>query len=187
MIVRFGWEFLALRQDSDDAVKEFRLALQMRPENPELHEALGELYLGNHSDADAEKELESALATDASRTHALCLLGRLHVQNHENEKAIPYLKKALTLQPDLAEASSLLGTAYVRLGQFADAIPKLQKAALLDHYGNVHYQLYIAYRKLGQAELAQKALAWSQELRRGSLERDQALIIGGPDVDSEPQ
>lgn len=180
-------EGYALRQDSDEAVKEFRLALQMRPENPELHEALGELYLGNHSDADAEKELESALATDASRTHALCLLGRLHVQNHENEKAIPYLKKALTLQPDLAEASSLLGTAYVRLGQFADAIPKLQKAALLDHYGNVHYQLYIAYRKLGQAELAQKALAWSQELRRGSLERDQALIMGGPEVDSEPQ
>jgi len=68
-----------------------------------------------------------------------------------------------------------------------DAIPKLQKAALLDHYGNVHYQLYIAYRKLGQAELAQKALAWSQELRRGSLERDQALIMGGPEVDSEPQ
>jgi tetratricopeptide (TPR) repeat protein len=180
-------EGYALRQDSDDAVKEFRLALQMRPDNPELHEALGELYLNNHSDADAEKELESALAADASRTHALCLLGRLHVQNHENEKAIPYLKKALTLQPDFAEASTLLGTAYVRLGQFADAIPKLQKAAPFDHYGNVHYQLYIAYRRLGQAELAQKALTWSQELRRGSLERDQALIMGGPDVDSELQ
>jgi tetratricopeptide (TPR) repeat protein len=180
-------EGYALRQGNDNAAKEFRLAIQMHPDNPELHEALGELYLDSHSDADAERELESVLALDSSRTHALCLLGRLHVQNHQNEQAVPYLQKALRLQPDLSEASSLLGTAYVRLGQFADAIPKLQKAAPFDHYGNVHYQLYIAYRKLGQVELAQKALARSQDLRRGSLERDQALIMGGPEADSEPQ
>jgi tetratricopeptide (TPR) repeat protein len=81
----------------------------------------------------------------------------------------------------------LLGTAYVRLGQFANAIPKLKEAAPTDHYGNVHYQLYLAYRKLGQAELAQKALARSQDLRRSSLERDQALIIGSPQLEPEPQ
>jgi hypothetical protein len=51
----------------------------------------------------------------------------------------------------------------------------------------VHYQLYLAYRKLGQAELAQKALARSQDLRRSSLERDQALIMGSPQVEPEPQ
>ena len=71
--------------------------------------------------------------------------------------------------------------------QFADAVPKLEKAAPLDHYGNVHYQLYLAYKKLGQAELAQKAFARSQDLRRGSLERDQALIMGSPQVEPEPQ
>jgi len=109
------------------------------------------------------------------------------VQNRQNEKALPYLQHALQLQPDLAEASGLLGTAYVRLGQFAKAIPKLEKAAPLDHYGNVHYQLYLAYRKLGQADLAQKALARSQDLRRSSLERDQALIMGSPQPESDPQ
>ena len=97
-----------------------------------------------------------------------------------------YLQRALRLQPDFAEASGLLGTAYVRLGQFADAVPKLEKAAPLDHYGNVHYQLFLAYRKLGKTELAQKALARSQDLRRSSLERDQALILGSPQVDSDP-
>jgi len=45
----------------------------------------------------------------------------------------------------------------------------------------------LAYRKLGQAELAQKALARSQDLRRSSLERDQALIMGSPQPESEPQ
>jgi Flp pilus assembly protein TadD len=114
-------------------------------------------------------------------------LGRLYVQQRDNEKAVPYLQKALRLQPDFPEAGSLLGTAYVRLGRFAEAIPNLQTAAHSDHYGNVHYQLYVAYKKLGKTELAQKALAESQELRRSSLERDQALIMGVPQPDTEAQ
>ena len=180
-------EGYALRQDVDDAVKEYQAALHLRPNEAALHEALGELYLNNHTDEDAQRELERALALDPSRTHALYLLGSLYVQKRENEKALSYLERALRLQPDLTEASGLLGTAYVRLGQFANAVPKLEKAAPLDHYGNVHYQLYLAYRKLGQAELAQKALARSQDLRRSSLERDQALIMGSPPVEAEPQ
>jgi tetratricopeptide (TPR) repeat protein len=180
-------EGYALRQDIDNAIKEFQAALQLRPNEPELHEAFGELYLDNHSDGEAKNELEQALELDPSRTHALFLLGRLYIQNRENEQAVPYLERALRLQPDLAEASSLLGTAYVRLGQFANAVPKLEKAAPLDRYGNVHYQLYFAYRKLGQAELAQKALARSQDLRKNSLEHDQAVILGAPQAEPEPQ
>jgi tetratricopeptide (TPR) repeat protein len=180
-------EGYALRQDLDDAVKEFQVALRLRPNEPELHEALGELYLVNHSDDGAQSELERASVLDPSRAHALYLLGRLYVQNRENEKALPYLQRALRLKPDSAEASGLLGTAYVRLGQFASAVPKLEKAAPSDHYGNVHYQLYLAYRKLGQADLAQKALARSQDLRRSSLEHDQALIMGSPQPEPEPQ
>jgi len=180
-------EGYALRQNLDAAVNEYQAALQLRPNEPELHEALGQFYLDNHHDEEAQGELEKALALDPSRTHVLYLLGRLYVQQRDNEKAVPYLQRALRLQPDLAEASGLLGTAYVRLGQFANAIPKLERAAPLDHYGNVHYQLSLAYRKLGQTELAQKALVRSQDLRRSSLEHDQAVIMGAPQVEPEPQ
>jgi tetratricopeptide (TPR) repeat protein len=168
----------ALHRDPESAFKEFHLALQLRPDEPELHEALGELYLDNQDDENAQNELEKALALDPSRTHALYLLGRLYVKKQENDKAVAYLQRALRLQPDLAEASSLLGRVYMRLGQFANAVPSLEKAASSDHYGNVHYQLYLAYRKLGRTELAQKELARSQDLRRSSLEGDQALIMG---------
>src|SRR5215467_2551058 len=180
-------EGYANRRDLDNAIKEYGLALQLRPAEAELHEALGEFYLDNHSDGEALGELEKAVSLDPSRTKALYLLGRLYVQNRENEKAVPYLQRALRLQPNLTEANGLLGTAYVRMGKFAEAIPSLQKAAPLDHFGNVHYQLYLAYRKLGQAEPAQKALARSQDLRRSSLERDQALILGSSQVEAEPQ
>ena len=105
----------------------------------------------------------------------------------ENEKAVPVLERALQLQPNLNEASGLLGTAYIRMGKFAEAIPRLEKAAPLDHIGNIHFQLYQAYRKVGEAGLAQKALARSQDIRRSSLEHDQALIMGSPQVEPDPQ
>jgi len=181
-------EGFALRGNLDDAVKELHAALQLRRNEPELHEALGGLYLDHHAnDAAAQSEMEKALALDPARTRALYLLGRLYAQKGDDEKALPYLQRALRLQPDFVEANSLLGSVYVRLGQFADAVPRLEKAAPSDHYGNVHYQLFLAYRKLGRSELARKELALSQDLRRSLLERDEALIMGSPQPEPEPR
>jgi tetratricopeptide (TPR) repeat protein len=180
-------EDFALRRDNDNVIKEYEAALQLRPNEAELHEAIGEFYLDNRSDEDARSELEKAEALDPSRTKTLYLLGRLYVLDSKNEKAVPVLERALQLQPNLDAASALLGTAYIRMGKFAEAVPRLEKAAPLDHMGNINYQLFQAYRKLGETELAQKALTRSQDIRRSSLEHDQAVIMGSPQVDSDPQ
>jgi tetratricopeptide (TPR) repeat protein len=175
----------ALRGNMDDAVKEFEAALELRPNEPELHDALGEVYLDQHKYDAAQSELEKALALDDSRAHTLYLLGRAYVEQKDNEKAVPILERALRIQPDLPETNSLLGTAYLRLGKTVDAVPRLEKAASTDHYGNVHYQLYMAYRKLGQTERAQKELARSKDLRRNALEQDQAVVMGSPQPEVE--
>ena len=180
-------EGYALRGNADDAVKEFQSALELRPNEPELHDALGEVYLDQHNYDAAQSELDKALALDDSRAHTLYLLGRVYVEQRQNEKAVPILERALRLQPDLPETNSLLGTAYLRLGQTANAVPRLEKAAATDHYGNVHYQLYMAYRKLGEAERAEKELARSKDLRRNALEQDQAVVMGAPQPAAEPQ
>lgn len=180
-------ESYAVRGNFKDALKEFQAALALSPNEPDLHEALGGFYV-EHLDYDAaQSELEKTLALDSSRTHALYLLGRAYVEEKETEKAVPYLERAVRLQPDLAEANSLLGTAYLRLGEYANAISSLEKAAGSDHYGNVHYQLSVAYRKLGKPERAQKELALSRDLRRSYLEREQALIMGSPQPAPDPQ
>ena len=180
-------EDFALRRDHDNVIKEYEAALRLRPNEAELHEAMGEFYLDNRDDEDARSELEKADALDPSRTKTLYLLGRLYVLDNKNEEAVPVLERALQLQPNLNEAGELLGTAYIRMGKFAEAVPSLERAAPLDHMGNIHYQLYQAYRKLGETGLAQKALARSQEIRRSSLEHDQAVILGSAQVDSDPQ
>jgi tetratricopeptide (TPR) repeat protein len=180
-------EDFALRRDHDDVIKEYEAALHLRPNEAELHEAMGEFYLDNRADDDARSELEKAEALDPSRTKTLYLLGRLYVLDNKNEKAVPVLERALQLQPNLNEANALLGTAYIRMGKFAEAVPSLEKAAPLDHMGNINYQLFQAYRKLGETELAQKALTRSKDIRRSSLEHDQAMILGSPQVESDPQ
>jgi tetratricopeptide (TPR) repeat protein len=177
----------ALRGNMDDAVKEFQAALELRSNEPDLHDALGEVYLDQHKYGAAQSELTKALALDDSRAHTLYLLGRAYVEQKDNEKAVPILEQALRIQPDLPETNSLLGTAYLRLGKTADAVPRLEKAASTDHYGNVHYQLYMAYRKLGQTERAQKELARSKDLRRNALEQDQAVVMGSPQPEPEQQ
>jgi tetratricopeptide (TPR) repeat protein len=180
-------EVFSLREDSEDAVKEYQAALQLGPDEAELHESLGEFYLDHHADRDAQHELTKAVELDPSRTKTLYLLGRLYVLDNENEKAVPMLERALETQPNLNAASALLGTVYIRLGKFAEAVPPLERAAPLDHMGNIHYQLFQAYRKLGQKDLAEKALARSQEIRRSSLEHDQALVLGPRRVETESQ
>ena len=173
-----------MRQAFNDAIRELTLAIQLQPNEVGLHETLGELYLTRNLFEQARAELEKSLALEPARARSLFLLGRLYVRQRESEKAIPYLQKALRYQPDLIEASAALGTAYLRLGQAASAVPELMRASPYDYYGDVHYQLYLAYRKLGKGDLARKALAGSQELRRKSAERHQAKVAGAVEVDS---
>jgi len=179
-------EGYSVREAANDAIQEYLLAIQLRPDEAELHEALGEVYLTKKSYDEAQAELEKSLSLEPSRARTLCLLGRLYMGRRETEKAVPYLVKALRYQPDMPEAYSLLETAYVRLGQYADAVPELEKAAPLDFYGDVHYQLSLAYRRLGKADLANKALARSEELRRTSAARHEAMVMGPAKVDREP-
>jgi tetratricopeptide (TPR) repeat protein len=177
-------ESYKLRQAFNDAIRELTLAIQLQPNEVGLHEGLGDLYLTRNLFEQARAELEKSLALEPARSRSLFLLGRLYVRQRESEKAIPYLQKALRYQPDLIEASAALGTAYLRLGQAASAVPELMRASPYDYYGDVHYQLYLAYRKLGKGDLARKALAGSQELRRKSAERHQAKVAGAVEVDS---
>lgn len=171
-------EGFALRDRPDDALEEFQRAIQLRPDEPELHEARGELLLKKKDYDEAQTELEASLHLDPARPRTLSLLGRLYVLKHENEKAVPFLEKSLRYEPDMPDANDLLGTAYVRLGQDAKAIPLLQKAIPIDFYGDIHYQLYVAYRRLGKTQLASQALARSQELRRSSAAEHQAMVSG---------
>ncbi len=165
-----------LRQADPEAIAEYEKAAQLHPDEPALHQALGELYLAKNSLDRAGDELEKALQLNPLDPRSLYLMGNWCIAQRQPQKAIPFLERAVHLEPALLEARASLGKAYLRTAQPARAVPELEKVIAIDHYGDLHYLLYQAYRELGKTELAQTALAKSQELRRQSVAEDQAKI-----------
>jgi tetratricopeptide (TPR) repeat protein len=165
-----------LRHDDQDALKEYRAAARLNPDNAGIHEALGDLLLRAGQPEEAKSELEAALRINPAASRSLYLLGSFYVSRKEPEKGIPYLEAALRYDPALEEARPVLGKAYLKVGRADLAIAQLDRSTSLDRYGDLHYLLYQAYRQAGKPDLAAQALARSQELRRKSEEDDQAKI-----------
>jgi tetratricopeptide (TPR) repeat protein len=175
---QFRAESDQLRETYDDAIKEYQAAIRLRPNEPELHEKLSQIYLEKKSFAEAERELRKAIELDPQRPRTLYLLGRSRFSQHQERESVPYLQQAVRLDPGLLEARAALGQAYMRLRQPERALPELEKAAPIDFHGDLHYLLYVAYRSLGRKDLAQQALARSQELRENLAAKGQAKMAG---------
>ena len=145
----------------------------------QVDEALGEYRkAGNHFAAgrllaqhlrlpEAAEELGTALRSDPENHLALALLAQVYVQEHEPERAIPLLQEVLRYYPSDALGWADLGKAELSLDKTADGVRSLHMALKLDpSQTHLHYEMAMAYRKLGQSELAQQELA---EFRRESL------------------
>jgi predicted Zn-dependent protease len=165
-----------LRQAEKDAVREYRAAERLNPDAPKIHEALAEVLLDEGATEEARPELEKALQLDSGAARSLYLMGRLDVAERQPARAIPYLEAALRYDPTLVEARPVLGKAYLKVGKPGLAAAELERSTGIDRYGDLHYLLYQAYRGEGKAELAARALARSQELRRKSAADDQAKL-----------
>jgi tetratricopeptide (TPR) repeat protein len=174
---QFRAESDQLREAYDEAARNYQTAIRLRPDDPELHEKLSQVYLEKKMFAQADQELTRAIELDPGRARSLYLLGRSRLSQHQDRESVPFLQKALRLDPTLLEAHIALGQAYMRLKQPASALPELQKAAAIDLHGDVHYLLYLAYRDLGKNETAQKALARSQELRNSLAAKQRAMLV----------
>ena len=162
------------RQDDEEAVKEYRLAIKLKPDEAELYRSLGLLYFLDNTLDEAQEAFAKALDLDPGNARGLYFMGRLFVTKQQPDEAVPFLEAALRLDPNLVEARPNLGKAYLRLGRFQEAAVQLEKGLALDYYGDIHYSLFQAQRRLGNKELAMKALERSKEMRKNSFARDRA-------------
>jgi tetratricopeptide (TPR) repeat protein len=173
---QFLGQFNLLRYAYDDAVGEYQKAIQLDPNEAELHEALGRTYLLKQSHIQAVEELKKAVELDPGRARSLYWLGQAYLDLHREQESIACLEKAVHFDPGLLEAHAALGQAYARENRPELALPELEKAASIDTYGDLHYLMSVAFRKLGKTDLAQKALMRSEELRKLSAASHQMKI-----------
>jgi tetratricopeptide (TPR) repeat protein len=110
--------------------------------------------------APALDAVEKALALQPTNLPARVYQGDLQRALGRFDDARASYEKALEASPDLGAAWSGLGQVAVLTGDYARAVELLEKALRAEpHARRLHYPLSVAYRKLGQAEKADRHLA----------------------------
>jgi len=142
------------------AFLKFQEALKLDPDNKEIHNALGNVYLRLEEYGNAEEQFETSLRIDRHYSEAYNNLCYVHYMTGRFKEAIESCGKALEnpLYATPEKAFYNLGRAHYRLGNFAEAAAAFTNAA--KRYPNffpAFYGLALAYnasRMYGEAASA---------------------------------
>lgn len=164
-------EIFEIQGRYQDAVAEYRKAIQKNPTALNLHYRLGRaLLLESHDLAkrrEARKEFEAELGLNPSDAAAEYQLGQILMSEQNPAGAAPHFEKAVALNPDFAEALVALAKTKSDAKKYAEAIALLERAVKLQPTSeSAHYSLMMAYRNAGRAEDAKREKAVFDKLNR---------------------
>jgi type IV pilus assembly protein PilF len=150
------------------AFVQFQKALELDPNNKDIHEMLGVIYLTKLEDyPKAIHHFKEALDIDENFSEAANNLGNAYVNMGKPEKAIQSYKRALSnpQYQNAALAFNNLGMVYYKLSRFDEAIDAFKDA--LRRYSDFHapyYGLALSYNAKGQYGDAATAMTRAIEL-----------------------
>ena len=139
----------------DKAIAEFETALELDPDDAEVHRNLGTAYgeLGQWETSAAA--YERAIEINAAFGEAYGDLTGAYFYLNRIPEAMEAGEKAIELAPDYATAYNNLGIVYGSQGQIDQAIALFEKGIQVDpDYAEVHYNLGFAYENLEQLDAA---------------------------------
>jgi tetratricopeptide (TPR) repeat protein len=167
----------------DEAIREFKKAIELDPKYPRVHYYLALAYLGQ-----GEKErfptarplFERELEINPKEFFSTFFLGVIHLEDRDFPAAEDYLKKAVQLQPDNPDPLLYLGQAYFETNHPELAIGALKKSIeLTNDPSRNHYQVSKAHTmigqiliKMGKQDEAEAELKRSQALREQAFQSD---------------
>ena len=156
-----------------DALRCFKAALKLKPEDPVTHYNSANVYRQAGQMLNAVAGLEQALALDPDFQEAYHNLGEaLSVLGRYAEAAEKY-RQAIRVKPDRPEPWNGLGNALVNLGQTDEAQDCYKKAIWLNpDYAGAHTSLGTAYYDDRQLDLAKKHHRRALELDAGQAEAE---------------
>jgi len=159
-------EGLESQEKWDEAAAEYRRILEENPKLPDIHYRLGRILLSKQPPAveEAKKEFDAELAIDPNNAAAEFMLGDIARQAQSWDEAILHFSRALKMDAGFEEAYLGLGMALNAAGKNAEAVGPLEayvKMEAADPAG--HYQLSIAYAKVGRKVDAEREMALQRE------------------------
>jgi Tfp pilus assembly protein PilF len=160
-----------LRNLSDKQVSlglsSLREAVQLDPEAPAYHNALGVLLLDLRKPAEAEAEFRKATGLDPNYAEAEHNLGLAFAEQGRYDEAIPAYRKALSMPvystPEIAYYN--LGRAYAQVGKPKEAEEALRTAIQLEpKLGAAYYQLGLVLTGAGRRDEAKAAFQKARDV-----------------------
>jgi Tfp pilus assembly protein PilF len=119
---------LQARNKLDDAMREYELALRLRPDDAAANNAMGAVLLASGQPAKAVAYLSRALKTRPDYFDAHYNLGSVLASQSDFAGATEQFRLALQLQPDDADAEANLGSALAEMGRFSEAKTHFERA-----------------------------------------------------------
>lgn len=155
----------------DEAIEAYRQILQQYPEQPGIHYRIGRLILSEPQTAtssdDAKKEFEQELKIDPNAASAEFMLGDLARQAEQWNEAILHFGRAARLDAGFSEAFLGLGISLNANGKSAEAVAPLEKYVEMEPSDPAgHYQLAIAYNRVGRKQDAAREIALQREAEK---------------------
>ncbi len=152
-------EIFEVENRYSDAIAEYRKAIELNPNAPELHFRLGRaILLQSHEPAALEQaasEFRSELKITPEDGACEFQLGQIAQVQGRTADAKSHFERALSLSPTFIQALIALGKLDTQEKQYTQAISLLSRATELQPANETaHYALLTAYRDSGQIEKA---------------------------------
>lgn len=162
-------ETLESQEKWAEAAAIYRKILEENPKLRGIHYRLGRAALSQPesptSAQDAKKEFEQELAIDPVNAGAEFWLGEIARIDGQWDEAITHFAAAAKIDPHFADALLSLGTALNSAQRYSEAVPQLEQYVRIspDNLAG-HYQLSIAYARVGRKEDSVREMTLHQEL-----------------------
>jgi tetratricopeptide (TPR) repeat protein len=173
----------------DDAIAEFKAAIERDPQLRGVHFSLGATYMmrsGEPAFMLAEPELRKEIEIDPYAPLAFTALGRLELVQHRYSEAEGDLRRAVELDPASTAAYGLLGELFAATGRDADAEAAFRRQiALTLVRAKNDFEVQRAYFSLGRllikngnAAEGRKDMDISRDLLYQKSQQMQSRLIG---------
>lgn len=148
--------FYSMNNQTEEAMRMIREAVQLEPENDQLHHSLALAHISLHQDEKAVQSLKRAIELNNKRDSYYFELGSLQERLGNLDEAIRNMKRVIELNPEHSNAHNFLGYIYSLRGtNLSEAVDHLEKAlAIQPQNGYFLDSLGWIYFKKGEPEKA---------------------------------
>lgn len=170
-------EYFDLKNDPDQAIKEYEKAVQLRPDLSSLHYVLGSAYWKRSHLDEAAAEFRRAIGLDSQHFMAHYKLGMVLLEQNKPADALKEFRAALNGQPGLVNGYLGLGKSLYQQGEYEAAVPILQRyAGLAPEDPTPHYLLQQIFRRLNNPAAAEEQLALFKRKEAETKAKEPAAI-----------